>query len=153
MLLSDRFAASHCLRLESAPSGKPHLIGVAFAPTRDRRGTRDIEGTIWLDRASAELRTLEFRYTDLPDIAIAAGAGGHVAFLQLDGVTWLVNEWTIRFPRLSARDRVTEGGARTLAYATEKFEVRDIQITGGQVTRVSRGTDPIYEWIGPRLAV
>ena len=50
-----------------------------------------------------------------------------------------MNEWTIRFPRFSARGRATEGGARTLTYATEKLEVRDIQITGGQVTRVGLG--------------
>jgi hypothetical protein len=153
VLLSDRFAATHCLRLEGAPAGKANLIGVAFAPTRDRRGTRDIEGTLWLDRASAELRTLEFRYTDLPDLAIAAGAGGHVDFLRLDGVTWLVNEWAIRFPRLKPRDRVAENGARKLTYATENLELRDIQITGGQVTRVGRGADVMYEWVGPHLAL
>ena len=153
VLLSERFAATHCLRLEAAPAGTASLIGVGFAPTRDRRGSRDIEGTLWLDRASAELRTLEFRYTDLPDIALAAGAGGHVSFLRLGGVTWLVNEWAIRFPRLKPRARTTNDGSRRLTYATENLELRDIQITGGQVTRVGRGTASMYEWVGPALAL
>jgi hypothetical protein len=152
VLLSDRFAATHCLRLEGAPPGKANLIGVGFAPTRDRRGARDIEGTLWLDRASAELRTLEFRYTDLPDLAIAAGAGGHVEFLRLGGVTWLVNAWAIRFPRLRPRSRSVDGTSR-VTFSTDKLELRDIQITGGQVTRVQRGAETLYEWSGPQIAL
>lgn len=154
VLLSDRFAATHCLRLEEAPAGKSDLIGVGFAPTRDRRGLRDIEGTLWLDRTSAELRTLEFRYTEIAEVAIAAGAGGHVEFLRLGGVTWLINEWAIRFPRLKPRAlRALDGGARKLTYATEMFELRDIQITGGQVTRVQRNAETMYEWSGPQIAL
>jgi hypothetical protein len=152
VLLSDRFAATHCLRLESPPPGKPHLIGVSFAPTRERRGVRDIEGTLWLDRASAELRTLQFRYTDLPDLALVAGAGGHVEFLRLGGVTWLVHEWAIRFPRLRPRSRSVDGTSR-VTFATDKLELRDIQITGGQVTRVMRGAEKLHQWIGPQIAL
>ena len=69
-LLSDAFVAGHCFRLATTPpDGDVTLIGVAFAPTRERRDLREIEGTMWVDRTTSELRTLEFRYLNLPDAA------------------------------------------------------------------------------------
>ncbi|HEY9230410.1 MAG TPA: carboxypeptidase-like regulatory domain-containing protein, partial [Gemmatimonadaceae bacterium] len=75
VLLSEVFAASHCFRLEAPPRAAPTLLGVNFEPTGDRRDRRDIHGTAWLDRSSAELRWIEFRYTNLNDVAEQAGAG------------------------------------------------------------------------------
>jgi Carboxypeptidase regulatory-like domain len=63
VLLSDSFAASHCFRLEPSAVDREHLVGVAFRPVAERRRVSDIEGTFWIDRATSELRTLEYRYT------------------------------------------------------------------------------------------
>ena len=67
VLLSPSFAAAHCFRLQAPPRGRggPDRRH-RFSPARDRRDVRDIEGTAWVDRQSAELRTLEIRYTNLP---------------------------------------------------------------------------------------
>ncbi len=153
VLLSDQFAATHCLRLAASPDGKPELVGVAFESTRARRGVRDIEGTLWVDRTSAELRSLEFRYTNLPEPAIAAGAGGHVEFLRIGGLTWLVHEWAIRFPRVVSREKYSEGGNRKLVFTTANAVVRDIQVTGGEVSAVHRASTVLYERTGPAMAL
>src|SRR5207245_343222 len=76
VLLSDSFVNGHCFRFEPAPKDAKNLIGVSFEPASDRRGMRDIEGTLWLDQRSAELEFLDFRYTNLPAAAQSTGAGG-----------------------------------------------------------------------------
>ncbi|MEO7083508.1 MAG: carboxypeptidase-like regulatory domain-containing protein, partial [Gemmatimonadaceae bacterium] len=68
-LLSDAFVSGHCFHLEPSPNGSAGLIGVSFQPNRSHRDNRDIEGTLFVDRATAELRWLEFRYTNMPDAA------------------------------------------------------------------------------------
>lgn len=68
-LLSDAFVSGHCFQLVTSSDGDARLVGVSFAPTRERRDLREIEGTLWVDRATSELRSLEFRYLNLPDAA------------------------------------------------------------------------------------
>lgn len=58
-LLSDEFAATHCFRVEPPAGGRSQWVGVAFRPTPARDRMREIMGTVWLDRATAELRLLE----------------------------------------------------------------------------------------------
>ena len=103
VLLSPLFAAGHCFQLENAPDGQTDLIGVRFQPTRARRDMREIEGTLWVDRRSAELRTLDFNYTNLSDVAQSAHPGGRVEFLRLADGNWLVTRWSVRMPQLAGR--------------------------------------------------
>jgi hypothetical protein len=95
VLLSEPFAAGHCFHLVEAPrsAGTPNLIGVAFQPVRERRDKNEIDGTLWLDRTTAELRSLEFRYTNLPEYVAPANPGGRVEFLRLNDGHWLVSRW------------------------------------------------------------
>jgi hypothetical protein len=83
VLLSDRFTLNHCFRLtESTDSTR---IGLEFQPTDARASTRgisEIQGTIWLDRPSSELRSMEFGYTNLPRQS-AQVAGGEIHFSRL----------------------------------------------------------------------
>ena len=153
VLLSELFAASHCFRLASPPAGQSQLIGIAFEPSRDRRDARDIAGTLWLDRSTAELRTLEFHYTNLPDLAMAAGAGGHVEFLRLDDGNWLVRRWNVRMPVVAPRDRAADAITRRVILAPSNLALRGVQTTGGEVTRVSRHDTVIYRATGPHVAV
>ena len=83
VLLSDTFAATHCFQLTDAPPGQPGLIGLRFRPVEAARDRRDIEGTFWLDRASAELRSLDFTFTNLPGVAERVEPGGRVEFTRL----------------------------------------------------------------------
>jgi hypothetical protein len=151
-LLSGAFAVGHCLRLEDAPLGHPELIGVAFEPVEDRKLIHDIEGTFWVDRQSAELRSLEFRYTNLPDAIQNAGAGGEVKFLRLADGSWLVNEWSARLPTLGVSERITEN-LNSMLFQGVKGVVGRIHVTGGQVTLVQRNDSVRYRIDGPTLAL
>ncbi len=69
-LLTDDFAARHCFRIEDPPDEHPDWIGVGFYPREMRARVTDIEGVLWLDRASAELRRLEFYYANTPRLDV-----------------------------------------------------------------------------------
>jgi carboxypeptidase family protein/TonB-dependent receptor-like protein len=155
VLLSESFAAGHCFHLVDPPRsvGASGLIGVAFQPARERRNTQEIRGTFWLDRESAELRTLEFQYTNLPDFVAEAQLGGRVEFLRLFDGHWLVSRWSVRMPRVGPRGRTSQDGLSRVVMSASNLAVRGIQITGGEVTRVMRGDSLIYAATGPSIAV
>ena len=58
---------------------------------------------LWLDRASAELRYLQFGYVNLPFAADANRAGGQLEFRPLPDGRWIVWRWYIRTPFLERR--------------------------------------------------
>jgi hypothetical protein len=143
-LLSDQFAALHCFRVEPPPRDKGDLIGIGFKPAKDRDNFVDIEGTLWLDRMSSELRQLEFRYTNLPDDYSHARAGGSVDFLRLSTGSWLVGSWQLRMPR-TTRQLVPQYRSGALQARDEyKNVVEGLQFTGGAVTAVNRGTEVLF---------
>jgi hypothetical protein len=143
-LLSDRFAASHCFRIDRPSLVRPHWVGIAFRPAPGREWLRDIEGTVWLDRATSELRLLEFGYTALPREADDAGVGGFVEFTRFPTGHWLIARWAIRAPVLGLRSvtraNVPGGGGRE-AISTV---LNAYSVTGGELTRVWRGVIPLY---------
>lgn len=151
VLLSESFAALHCFRVEPPPAGKAELIGLGFTPLRGRE-QRDIEGTIWLDRESAELRSLDFHYTNVPAAAERAGAGGRVEFLRLATGEWLVSRWNILMPQLGVPESRQEAMTRTVL-ASPEAAVKSVQVTGGQVNLVSRGDSVLYRAAGATFAV
>ena len=150
VLLSPSFAAAHCFRLQAPPRGAAELIGVTFSPASDRRDVRDIEGTAWVDWRSAELRTLELRYTNLPEMLDAAHPGGSVEFLRLNDGNWLINRWNVHMPQLGVTTRSSGIGSPSSRSASAAA-IRGIQVTGGEVNRVSRRDSVFYEWHGPHL--
>jgi hypothetical protein len=148
VLLSESFASFHCFRVEPPPAGRAELIGVGFRPAREKRETRDIEGTLWLDRASAELRWLEYRYTNVPAAAERAGAGGRVEFLRLVSGDWLVSKWNIRMPQLGAPERNPDAATRRVIVPAPDASLRAVHVTGGEVTSVSRGDSLLFRATG-----
>jgi len=94
LLLSDEFVATHCFR---AVPGRNGLVGLAFEPM-PRRKVPEVTGTLWVDRATSELKVLEYTYTRLPGVLSQARLGGRVAFTRLPGGRWIVNDWHIRMP-------------------------------------------------------
>ena len=68
---------------------------------------------MWVDRASAELRRLEFRYANVSPEE-QEKAGGDVEFKRVHDGTWLISRWNIRMPVLeqSVRGRSADFGAR-----------------------------------------
>lgn len=151
VLLSDSFAATHCFKLVSPSTDRPGMIGVGFEPTPARAAVRDIAGTFWMDSASAELRLLDFRYTRMPDAALAAGAGGAVRFLRLADGEWLVSEWTVRLPKLSRPGRGALVGP--LSRVERRATVVGFQVVGGAVTHAWHGDTVLYAAAGAALHV
>lgn len=153
VLLSESFASLHCFHVEPPPAGRADLIGVGFSPARGQRDAKDIEGTLWLVRESAELEWLEYRYTNVPAAAERAGAGGRVEFLRLASGEWFVSRWNIRMPRLGAPERIPTDGTRRIILAGPDAALKSVQITGGEVTSVSRGDSLLFRAAGAGFTV
>ncbi|HET7228872.1 MAG TPA: carboxypeptidase-like regulatory domain-containing protein [Longimicrobium sp.] len=102
VLLSDDFQENHCFALKDAPRGEPGLIGLSFEPLR--QGDRsDIRGTLWVDRATSELKRLEYQYTKVPGLrGTSDAASGKMDFRRLDDGRWVVARWAIRMPTVNA---------------------------------------------------
>lgn len=154
VLLSESFASSHCLRAErpavdTGPAAR--WIGIAFLPSGAPRGVADVEGVLWLDGTSAELRRLDYRYVNVPDYAPLAtriGSGGTVAFLRLPSGGWIIPRWSIRYPvtrSVTSRSPASViPGVRREAPGTS-VELAGIRVTTGEVLEVRRGTRTIWE--------
>ena len=142
-LLSDAFASQHCFRVQPPPKNRSDWVGVAFRPAREREGIVDIEGTLWLDRATAELRELDFLYTNLPEDFTHTKAGGRVEFLRLSTGRWLIGSWQLRMPR-GTRELVPHYTGSLGAREDYKTVVTGLQFTGGDVTAVTRGAEVLF---------
>lgn len=97
-LLSDDFLARHCFHVVE-DEAHPELAGLAFEPLPSVRPP-DILGTLWVDRATSALRTLEFTYNRIP-IRLTLPPrtfGGQVDFRRLDNGDWVVSRWWLRMP-------------------------------------------------------
>lgn len=152
VLLSDSFAATHCFQLAAPPEDEPGLIGLAFRPIEAARARRDIEGTFWIDRATAELRTLEFAFTNMPAVSERAEPGGRVEFTRLPDGEWLVSRWHIRMPELQRITQSTRASAR-LSVVGSPIKWRGTKVVGGEITQVERAGEVIYRALGSALVV
>jgi hypothetical protein len=150
VLLSESFLSSHCIRPQR-PSGQSadsaRLIGVAFTPVAKRNGVVEVEGIVWLDRATAELRAMDYHYVNTTNVIERAQPGGRVEFLRIPGGRWVADRWSIRVP--STKVSVRRGDAPTvpgtLRVDTPVEELTGIRRTSGQVTEIRRGTEVLWE--------
>lgn len=132
VLLSDLFLRTHCFRLTRSKD-HPGSVGLSFEPAR-RSEMSDIEGTLWLEEATAKLQVLEFGYTRVPYREAQTVANGRVEFEALPDGVWIIKRWWIRAPIM--------GFHPTLARAGDAgIRVAGIRETGGEVTRVSTLAD------------
>ncbi|HEX8317743.1 carboxypeptidase regulatory-like domain-containing protein [Longimicrobium sp.] len=101
VLLSEEFLDGHCFRVVPGRRAEAGLVGLEFEPVRGRR-LPDVSGTLWLDPASADLRSMEFAYTGLPGYAYDEGEvwGGRMEFARTAAGAWMVNRWTLRLPSM-----------------------------------------------------
>lgn len=146
-LLSESFVDTHCLRLVESKAD-PDLIGLAFEPTR--RGDRpDIAGTFWLDRPTAKLKLLTFRYTWAPWTEAQGAARGRVEFEDLPTGAWVIRRWWIRMPSM-----VVDHSIRALG--GDGLRLRGLLEEGEEVTRIAfldggRIVDRITLTTSPRI--
>ncbi|HTE46016.1 MAG TPA: carboxypeptidase regulatory-like domain-containing protein, partial [Gemmatimonadaceae bacterium] len=140
-LLANGFVEDHCFRITTSRDAS--LIGIAFEPTSDRKRVAEIRGTLWLDRASSELRSIEFRYANVSREQQDGDAGGEMHFVRMTNGAWAISAWNIRMPLLT--QRVVGVGAR----ATFETDVTSIKVSGGELTVARRGDDTL--WSRPPL--
>ena len=127
-LLSDAFLDTHCFRVRRG-GAQEGLVGLAFEPVRGQPRA-DIEGVLWLDQATSELRFLEYRYTWLPLAGPTDPFGGRVEFERLATGDWIIRRWRIRMPIAGVQVNWARGGEQQRVVAA-------IKERGGEVTRIS----------------
>ncbi|MDP1890285.1 MAG: carboxypeptidase-like regulatory domain-containing protein [Gemmatimonadaceae bacterium] len=130
VLLSELFASSHCLGLTDGKGERAGWIGLTFRPQQFKRNFVDVSGTLWLDRASNELRRMDFTFEGLPIALQRVDAGGVVEFTRLPDGIWFVNRWELLMPRM------------TLPPAPPR--VAGMFVRGGEVWWIKRGKDLLY---------
>jgi hypothetical protein len=144
VLLSEEFIGSHCLAIQA--SADTSLVGVRFEPARKRRDFVDVEGVLWVDRRTTELRSLEYRYVQGPDILDRAQAGGRVEFLRIPRGRWVVSRWSIRQPAIRTR---ADGKAPIVPGARMEERTREelagIKISSGSLTQITRNGLRLWE--------
>ena len=134
VLLSDTFVRRHCFRLVRGQAESARLLGLAFEALPQSR-LPDIEGVMWLDPASSELRWLEFTYVNLAASIDQPGLGGMVRFARLPSGAWIIRSWWIRVP---IAEWIAGQGQRP-----GRFRLTGIDEGGGQVVAV---------WLTARIA-
>jgi carboxypeptidase family protein len=140
VLLSTMFVEDHCFRITRDRRHNGQL-GIAFEPVPDRRRLPEIRGTLWLDAASSELRSLEFRYVNVPPEQ-QDYAGGDVDFVRLRDGSWTISHWGIHMPLLQQV---------ALPGRPPEIRVSAIQTTGGELALARRDTDTL--WTGRRFTL
>ena len=111
-LLSAEFLADHCFTVTDPDSTRRDLVGLSFEPAESRRGgdtPPEIRGTIWLDRQTSELRTLEFNWITLPPGIPDLPLGGFVRYSRLSWGPWFVQNWWLRMPEGLTVERGSTG--------------------------------------------
>jgi hypothetical protein len=131
VLLSDEFLDGHCFRVARGHGTVAGLVGLAFEPVRGRR-LPDVRGTLWLDPANADLRTMEFAYTGLPDYTYDDDEvwGGRMDFGRTPAGEWMVARWTLRLPSMGVPT-----GALGAGLGRGRLRVAVFSEIGGEVLR------------------
>jgi hypothetical protein len=151
-LTSEVFTQTHCLR-PIRDATKPTQIGLAFEPVAHSRLV-DVSGVLWLDRASGELRDLDYSYEFPNGVRTYSGARssesatGHIEYMRLDAGGWIVNRWLIRVPIKTDQRRNTlslNAGTSDITLRSSRGDrIRAVWEVGGNVSAVLKPDDPSF---------
>ncbi len=149
VLLSESFAATHCLRL-LPDSGTGDNVRLGFSPVPGRR-LPDIAGVLTLDRSASELRRLTFSFVNLRPLNLVGTPGGEIVFRRLPEGSWLIEQWAIWLPVPEQREAAVVMSAPTQIVRGQSIirppsgEVRyGLKTTGGYVRRVAFGEETVW---------
>ena len=132
-ILSDLFVEHHCFGLRRPGREQRGMVGLEFVPL-DGREEPDVRGVLWLDRATAELRYVEYTYTGLGFRGPVERLGGRIDFRRLPGGAWIIPSWTVRAPLLQAANE------RGLSLRNmRRFHIFGISEQSGRVLEVRTG--------------
>jgi hypothetical protein len=95
-LMSPEFLGAHCFALTRVEDPAGPRIGLTFRPMRSD-ASHDVEGVLWIDPESRELRTLEYNYTGLAPVR-GVHASGRMHFTRLPSGVWVDDHWLLRQP-------------------------------------------------------
>ncbi|HEX6372028.1 MAG TPA: carboxypeptidase-like regulatory domain-containing protein [Longimicrobium sp.] len=132
-ILSDEFVEHHCFGVRAAGPEQPGLVGLEFVPL-DGRVDPDVRGVLWLDRATAELRYVEYSYTGLHFRGPVDRLGGRFDFRRLPSGAWMLLSWSIRAPLL----RMDNEPEFTLD-SMRRFRIHGLSTQSGRVLEVRTG--------------
>jgi hypothetical protein len=138
VLLSERFLSQHCFSLRRGAGENAGMIGLAFQPVPGGRRP-DVNGVLWLDAKSSELRRVEWGYTRVHAPAKFAPRG-RADFVRLPTGAWIISSWRLRIPNSVPRSRIISG-----RYELHYAGVGQVREMGGSVVRVwtaRRGAEP-----------
>ena len=153
VLLSDEFAATHCLRILPDSADKD-VVRLGFGPVPGRKEP-EITGVLSIDRASAELRRLDFSFVNVPAMDVVGAPGGQIVFRHLSEGSWMIEQWAIWLPVAAQRTGYAQSisppstrgmPARPVPTISTRF---GMQTTGGHVIRVSFGDETIWRAVPP----
>lgn len=139
VLLSDLFLQDHCFRVVQGDGEAQGMIGLAFEPLLEDDRT-EISGVLWLDRSSANLQFIQYRYENLPSGLESDQLGGRVGFRRLPGGAWIVDEWHIRMPlleQITVRERTGPAVPGNRPRARRMQRLAAILEQGGEVLMVA----------------
>ncbi|HYW10355.1 MAG TPA: carboxypeptidase-like regulatory domain-containing protein [Longimicrobium sp.] len=108
-ILSDAFVEHHCFGMRDGGTEQPGLVGLEFVPL-EGRAQPDVRGVLWLDRATAELRFVEYGYTRVPFLGPVDRLSGRLDFKRLPNGAWVTERWTLVIPMLRPASRATLRG-------------------------------------------
>ncbi len=127
VLLDARFQSAYCFGIAARDTAHVGQVGLHFSAASHKRGRVDIAGTIWIDSTQRELRTIEFTYDGIDQLAAGLGAGGTVSFRTLPNGAPTIDKWFLRL--IGGEDTlVTDTGTRT-----QRYSVREV---GGELAQV-----------------
>jgi hypothetical protein len=116
LLLAPAFSATHCLRAIAPPHRADSAVaGIAFEPTRQRRGIADVEGVLWLN-ARGEPTAFEYRYVNVRRLLRTTRPGGRATFRAIPHGRWVIDRWSTTQPLLTTyrvEAEVVPGQGRT----------------------------------------
>lgn len=139
-LIAPEFIARHCYGLDSR-DGAERLIGIAFWPHK-RFVAEDVEGVLWVDARTRELRRVEFTYPVLKTLDPLADFGGFASYVRQADGSWTIDAWQIRVPVVQRTRRIAAVGTRRLGDETED-SVAMISEEGGFVLGMGQGRLPV----------
>lgn len=151
-LTSEVFTETHCLR-PIKDAARPSQIGLGFEPVAHSRLV-DVSGVLWFDRASGELRDLDYRYEFPNSIRSYSAprsqepATGHIEYVRLDSGGWIVKRWKIRVPT-EVDERIntlsTNGTTGDIALRSSRgTRTAAVWEIGGEVSAVLRPADSLF---------
>ena len=135
VLLGDAFVNTHCFSARDGGDEHPGLVGLVFEPVPTRT-LPDVEGVLWIERSTLELRFLDFTYAELPWELPKGVLGGRVEFMRLPTGAWIVKNWWIRMARMGRvvyRESGRQAEAKVLGYREAGGEVVTITAAPGDV--------------------